>query len=105
MQYLKGYIQIDIFFIQAGFPPGVVNVLPGYGPTAGAALSEHMDVDMVTFTGSIEVRNTNPANTRRSPNAGLMLANIGSTRRVCLEIFLLLYDIRIILFLVLTCLT
>ena len=44
--------------MQAGFPPGVVNVLPGYGPTAGAALSAHMDVDMVTFTGSVEVRNT-----------------------------------------------
>ncbi|XP_072039302.1 aldehyde dehydrogenase 1A1-like [Amphiura filiformis] len=40
---------------EAGFPPGVVNVVPGYGPTAGAAISEHMDVDMVTFTGSTEV--------------------------------------------------
>ncbi|XP_022100812.1 retinal dehydrogenase 1-like isoform X2 [Acanthaster planci] len=40
---------------EAGFPPGVVNVVPGYGPTAGAALSEHMDVDVVTFTGSVEV--------------------------------------------------
>ena len=41
---------------QAGFPPGVVNIVPGYGPTAGAALSEHMDVDKVAFTGSTEVR-------------------------------------------------
>ncbi|XP_072037504.1 aldehyde dehydrogenase 1A1-like [Amphiura filiformis] len=41
--------------IEAGFPPGVVNVVPGFGPTAGAAISEHMDVDMVTFTGSTEV--------------------------------------------------
>ncbi|XP_038072135.1 retinal dehydrogenase 1-like [Patiria miniata] len=40
---------------EAGFPPGVVNVVPGYGPTAGAALSEHMDVDVITFTGSVEV--------------------------------------------------
>ncbi|XP_072050603.1 aldehyde dehydrogenase 1A1-like [Amphiura filiformis] len=40
---------------EAGFPPGVVNVLPGYGPTAGAAIAEHMDVDFVTFTGSTEV--------------------------------------------------
>ena len=32
---------------EAGFPPGVVNVVPGYGPTAGAALSESMDVDKV----------------------------------------------------------
>lgn len=40
---------------EAGFPPGVVNVVPGYGPTAGAAISEHMDVDKVAFTGSTEV--------------------------------------------------
>jgi hypothetical protein len=32
---------------EAGFPPGVVNVVPGYGPTAGAAITEHMDVDKV----------------------------------------------------------
>jgi aldehyde dehydrogenase (NAD+) len=36
---------------EAGFPDGVVNVVPGYGPTAGAALSSHMDVDKVAFTG------------------------------------------------------
>ncbi|XP_038048256.1 retinal dehydrogenase 2-like [Patiria miniata] len=40
---------------EAGFPPGVINVVPGYGPTAGAALTGSMDVDMVTFTGSTEV--------------------------------------------------
>ncbi len=33
----------------------MINVVPGYGPTAGAALSEHMDVDKVVFTGSTEV--------------------------------------------------
>lgn len=38
-----------------GFPPGVVNVVPGYGPTAGAAISSHMDIDKVSFTGSTEV--------------------------------------------------
>lgn len=41
---------------QAGFPPGVVNIIPGYGPTAGAAISSHMDIDKVAFTGSTEVR-------------------------------------------------
>uniref|UniRef100_A0A8C2QX16 Aldehyde dehydrogenase 1A1 n=1 Tax=Capra hircus TaxID=9925 RepID=A0A8C2QX16_CAPHI len=41
--------------IPAGFPPGVVNIVPGYGPTAGAAISSHMDVDKVAFTGSTEV--------------------------------------------------
>src|SRR4051812_38395916 len=36
---------------EAGFPDGVINVVPGYGPTAGAAVSGHMDVDKVAFTG------------------------------------------------------
>jgi len=40
---------------EAGFPAGVVNVVPGYGPTAGAALSSHFGVDKATFTGSTEV--------------------------------------------------
>nr|CAD70189.1 aldehyde dehydrogenase [Bixa orellana] len=39
----------------AGVPDGVVNVVPGFGPTAGAAVSSHMDVDSVSFTGSQEV--------------------------------------------------
>jgi aldehyde dehydrogenase (NAD+) len=37
---------------QAGFPPGVLNVISGYGPTAGEPLARHMDVDKVAFTGS-----------------------------------------------------
>jgi aldehyde dehydrogenase (NAD+) len=40
---------------EAGFPPGVVNILPGYGPTAGAAIASHMEIDKVAFTGSTEV--------------------------------------------------
>jgi acyl-CoA reductase-like NAD-dependent aldehyde dehydrogenase len=40
---------------QAGIPDGVVNVVPGYGPTAGAALASHKGVDKVAFTGSTEV--------------------------------------------------
>ncbi|NP_001080951.1 aldehyde dehydrogenase 1A [Xenopus laevis] len=40
---------------EAGIPPGVVNIVPGYGPTAGAAISYHMDIDKVAFTGSTEV--------------------------------------------------
>jgi len=40
---------------EAGFPAGVVNIIPGYGPTAGAAISEHPDVDKIAFTGSTEV--------------------------------------------------
>lgn len=41
--------------VEAGFPPGVISVVPGYGPTAGAALTSHPDVDKVAFTGSTEV--------------------------------------------------
>ncbi len=41
--------------VEAGFPEGVVNVVTGMGPTAGAAIAEHMDVDKVAFTGSTEV--------------------------------------------------
>nr|XP_037292015.1 retinal dehydrogenase 2-like [Rhipicephalus microplus] len=40
---------------EAGIPPGVVNVVPGYGPTAGAAICEHPEINKVSFTGSTEV--------------------------------------------------
>jgi aldehyde dehydrogenase (NAD+) len=40
---------------EAGFPPGVINVLSGYGKTCGAALSAHMDIDKIAFTGSTAV--------------------------------------------------
>lgn len=40
---------------EAGFPPGVINILSGFGKIAGAALSAHMDVDKVAFTGSTVV--------------------------------------------------
>ncbi len=40
---------------EAGIPDGVVNVVPGYGETAGAALAAHPDVDKIAFTGSTEV--------------------------------------------------
>jgi aldehyde dehydrogenase (NAD+) len=37
--------------LEAGFPPGVINIVPGYGPTAGAALVRHPGVDKIAFTG------------------------------------------------------
>ncbi|MEZ6127734.1 MAG: aldehyde dehydrogenase family protein [Planctomycetaceae bacterium] len=40
--------------LEAGFPPGVINIVPGYGPTAGAAIVKHPLVDKVAFTGSVE---------------------------------------------------
>ncbi len=48
-------LRVGELIVEAGFPDGVVNILPGYGPTAGAALARHMDVDKVAFTGSTEV--------------------------------------------------
>ena len=39
---------------EVGFPPGVVNVVPGYGHTAGARISEHPDIGKISFTGSTE---------------------------------------------------
>jgi hypothetical protein len=51
--------------VEAGVPPGVFNVVPGLGEEAGAALSHHMDVDMLAFTGSTEVvRAQRPASGR-----------------------------------------
>lgn len=40
---------------EAGIPEGVLNVVPGFGETAGQALGRHMDVDAIAFTGSTEV--------------------------------------------------
>ena len=40
---------------EAGFPPGVINVVSGFGATAGAAIARHMDIDKVAFTGSTAV--------------------------------------------------
>lgn len=48
-------LRVGELIMEAGFPEGVVNILPGYGPTAGAAIANHMDVDKVAFTGSTEV--------------------------------------------------
>lgn len=48
-------LRIGELILEAGFPPGVVNILPGYGPTVGGAIAKHMDIDKVTFTGSVEV--------------------------------------------------
>ncbi|KAL2321250.1 hypothetical protein Fmac_030219 [Flemingia macrophylla] len=40
---------------QAGIPDGVLNVVPGFGSIAGAAITSHMDIDKVSFTGSTDV--------------------------------------------------
>jgi phenylacetaldehyde dehydrogenase len=41
--------------LEAGLPPGVLNIVTGFGETAGAALAAHPDVDKIAFTGSTEV--------------------------------------------------
>ncbi|MDJ0509297.1 MAG: aldehyde dehydrogenase family protein [Crocosphaera sp.] len=48
-------LRVGELIIEAGFPPGVVNILSGYGPTAGQAIARHHDIDKVAFTGSTEV--------------------------------------------------
>ncbi len=59
---------------EAGLPPGVVNIVPGYGHTAGQRLAEHPDVDKVAFTGST-------ATGRR-----IIAASAGNLKRVSLEL-------------------
>ena len=48
-------LRLGELFQEAGFPDGVVNIVPGFGETAGAALAAHPGVDKVAFTGSTEV--------------------------------------------------
>lgn len=60
--------------LEAGIPPGVVNVLTGLGHQAGAALANHPRVDKVAFTGSTEV------------GKGIVRAAAGNLKRVTLEL-------------------
>jgi aldehyde dehydrogenase (NAD+) len=67
-------LRIGELALQAGFPPGVLNVVPGFGKTAGQALVDHPDVDKVTFTGS--------------PGVGrqILRSAAGNLKRVTLEL-------------------
>jgi aldehyde dehydrogenase (NAD+) len=60
--------------LEAGVPAGVVNVVPGYGETAGAALAEHPGVDKVAFTGS------------HLTGQSIVRASAGNLKRVSLEL-------------------
>src|SRR6202030_3014410 len=60
--------------LEAGVPPGVVNVVPGFGETAGAALASHPDVDKVAFTGS------------HLTGQSIIRASAGNLKRVSLEL-------------------
>jgi aldehyde dehydrogenase (NAD+) len=59
---------------EAGVPPGVINVVPGFGETAGAALAGHPDVDKVAFTGS------------HLTGQKIIQASAGNLKRVSLEL-------------------
>ncbi|TQF74937.1 aldehyde dehydrogenase family protein [Rhodococcus spelaei] len=48
-------LRLAELLVEAGLPEGVVNVVPGLGPVAGAALAEHPGIDKVSFTGSLAV--------------------------------------------------
>jgi 4-guanidinobutyraldehyde dehydrogenase/NAD-dependent aldehyde dehydrogenase len=48
-------VRLGEIAVETGLPPGVLNVVPGFGETAGQALGRHMDVDIISFTGSGEV--------------------------------------------------
>ena len=67
-------LKIGELALAAGIPPGVLNVVPGLGKTAGAALVDHPDVDKVTFTGS-------PAVGRQ-----ILRSAAGNLKRVTLEL-------------------
>src|ERR1700728_2730483 len=67
-------IRLGELITEAGFPDGVVNIVTGYGETAGAALAEHPDVDKVAFTGSTEVGKL------------IVKAAAGNLKRVSLEL-------------------
>lgn len=47
-----GTLKLAELIKEAGYPPGVVNVVPGHGSKAGQALAEHPDVRKISFTGS-----------------------------------------------------
>jgi phenylacetaldehyde dehydrogenase len=67
-------LRLGELIMEAGFPPGVVNIVTGFGETAGAALAAHPDVDKIAFTGSTEVGRL------------IVQASAGNLKRVSLEL-------------------
>ncbi|SRR5579871_693381 len=68
-------LRVGELCLEAGVPEGVVNVVTGYGPTAGEALGRHMDVDKISFTGSI-----------RTARALLRASSESNLKRISLEL-------------------
>lgn len=69
----------------AGLPAGVLNVVPGRGPTAGAALAEHMDVDKIHFTGSTAVARQLMVYAGQSNGKPVMLEAGGKSPQIVFE--------------------
>jgi phenylacetaldehyde dehydrogenase len=67
-------LRLGALALEVGFPPGVINILTGYGETAGAAMTAHPGIDKIAFTGSTEVG-------RR-----IVAAAAGNLKRVSLEL-------------------
>ncbi len=67
-------LRIAELIAEVGFPPGVVNILPGYGHTAGAHLAAHPDVQKIAFTGST------------ATGRKIVEASAGNLKRVQLEL-------------------
>src|ERR1700722_18073029 len=67
-------LRLGELVLEAGIPEGVVNIVPGYGETAGAALAAHRDVDKVAFTGS------------HITGQHIIQASAGNLKRVSLEL-------------------
>uniref|UniRef100_F7IPA0 Aldehyde dehydrogenase 1 family member A3 n=1 Tax=Callithrix jacchus TaxID=9483 RepID=F7IPA0_CALJA len=55
LHQLADLVERDRATLAVGFPPGVVNIVPGFGPTVGAAISSHPQINKIAFTGSTEV--------------------------------------------------
>jgi aldehyde dehydrogenase (NAD+) len=67
-------LRLGELILEAGFPAGVVNICPGFGPTAGAALAEHTDVNKIAFTGE------------HTTGQLIVKASAGNLKRVSLEL-------------------
>jgi acyl-CoA reductase-like NAD-dependent aldehyde dehydrogenase len=67
-------LRLGELILEAGIPEGVVNIITGFGETAGAAIASHPDIDKVAFTGSTEVGKL------------ILQASAGNLKRVSLEL-------------------
>jgi acyl-CoA reductase-like NAD-dependent aldehyde dehydrogenase len=67
-------LRLGELLLEAGIPEGVVNIITGFGETAGASIAEHPDIDKVAFTGSTEVGKL------------ILKASAGNLKRVSLEL-------------------